>query len=98
MTHQLGMFDEPLPPHCRSLREPQPEPAEAERRSATRERVLARLQEGPATNVQLLDICMRFGARILELRREGYDIRTKPRGGGIFLYVLHAAPAAGREP
>ena len=33
---------------------------------------------------------LRFGARIFELRREGWDIETKPRRGTeLAAYILH---------
>lgn len=43
-----------------------------------RSRILARLQEAPATTVELMQELniMRPGARINELRGEGHDIRT----------------------
>ncbi|MDL4861972.1 helix-turn-helix domain-containing protein [Halomonas elongata] len=46
--------------------------------SSQRSRILARLNEGPATTMELMSELniMRPGARINELRSEGHDIRT----------------------
>ena len=68
------------------------------------EKVLARLQAGTLTQMEAIDElgCMRLGARVLELRDQGYDIRTTmievpARGGGIAhvaRYQLHPRPTA----
>ena len=63
-------------------------PAEAARRLSAKERVLLRLQAGPATNVELNAICYRYGGRIHELRGEGYLIDPEPLGRGVFRYTL----------
>jgi hypothetical protein len=62
---------------------------EVRRRTSAKARILARLQQGPALNTELNAICYRYGARILELRREGYDIRTEPQHGGLVRYTLY---------
>lgn len=64
----------------------------SEDRVNKRNAVLARLQQGPATSIDLNSICYRYGARILELRKQGYDISTR-KHDGTFLYTLnvHAA-------
>jgi hypothetical protein len=52
-----------------------------------KQRVLRALRAaGPqgVTNAQLNSICFRYGARIFELRREGYDIRQKQIKRGLF--------------
>ena len=56
---------------------------------ALQARILARLREGPALNTDLNAIAFRFGGRIHELRREGYDITTEPLHGGLVRYTLH---------
>lgn len=68
------------------------------------EKILARLQEGPLTQMEAITEigCMRLGARVLELRNEGHDIRTTmvevpARGGGtahVARYRLHPRPVA----
>lgn len=52
--------------------------------------VLARLEAGPATNIELIPISTRFSARIYDLRRAGYVIETDQldRGKGITQYTL----------
>lgn len=46
--------------------------------NSQRARIMARLSEGPATTMELMEELniMRPGARINELRGEGHDIRT----------------------
>ena len=67
--------------------------AELARLDGSRERVLARLQQGEATNIELATICLRFGARILELRRAGYPITSEQAGRGVWLYRLTGGAA-----
>jgi hypothetical protein len=53
--------------------------------------ILRLLKEaGPAgvTNQKLTEVSMRFGARIYELRKEGYDIKTKNEKRGVFRFIL----------
>jgi hypothetical protein len=52
---------------------------------------LARLQVGPADNVELsrADLGgLRFGARVRELRAVGHPIKTTHVEGGVYLYEL----------
>ena len=85
---QPGLFEQPLPPR------PAVSPAatalrvEQARRGSSRAAVLARLKAGSATNVELNDICFRYGARIFELRRLGYRITRTPVSGGFCRYTL----------
>lgn len=61
---------------------------ELTRRANNKTRILAALESGPKTNVQLALIGgLRFGGRLHELR-EAYDIRTEPLDGGLVRYVL----------
>jgi hypothetical protein len=56
--------------------------AEIDRRTTMRAAVLAALQSGPRDSRELNAICCRYGARLMELRREGWPIRSvAPRGG-----------------
>ena len=58
-----------------------------------KERILARLQRGPATNRDLNAIAFRYSARIAELRDEGHNIAWRAVKGcpGITLYRLENA-------
>jgi hypothetical protein len=58
-----------------------------------KERILARLQRGPATNRDLNQIAFRYSARIAELRDEGHSIVWSPVKGrqGLTLYRLENA-------
>ena len=55
-----------------------------------KERILARLRKGPASNRELNDIAFRYSARIAELRDEGFDIRWSAVKGrpGLIIYSL----------
>lgn len=61
---------------------------EAARLDSSKARILARLREGPASNVELNAIAFRFGGRIHELRAEGYRIVTEHGLGGRCTYTL----------
>ena len=58
-----------------------------------KDRILHRLQHGPATNRDLNYIAFRYSARIAELRDEGHHITWQPVKGcpGITLYRLENA-------
>ncbi len=78
-----------------------------ERRGSQRDEILSFLEaRGPAgaTNVELNEIGFRYGARLWELRKEGYRIRTESLGDGLFRFTLLSEPAeanplaAGKSP
>lgn len=58
-----------------------------------KDRILARLQRGPATNRDLNDIAFRYSARIAELRNEGHRIEWAAVKGrpGLTVYRLETA-------
>ncbi len=59
------------------------------RRSRNKDRVLARLEQGPATNVELVAIGgMRAMGRVHELRQAGYRIITERVDGGLWRVTL----------
>jgi hypothetical protein len=63
-------------------------PVEVQRRANLKDRVLARLQQGPVKNTELVQIGISYKARIFELREE-WDIRTEsPQVGGVCVYRL----------
>ena len=66
------------------------EHVERQRRQSNKEKLLNFLLEhGSATNIQLSQIAgLRFGARLMELRREGWSVETEPAHGGIVKYRL----------
>lgn len=94
MKHQRdqAMFDwdaynrvEPADPHI--------DPIDKRRVSRQAMAILSRLREGPATNGELLQIAARYGARIHELRKAGYQIPDPVRvSGGTFRYELKQEP------
>lgn len=52
------------------------------------DRVLARLQQGPATNLELITICQRISGRIYDLRRRGHIIAVDALQPGVYRYTL----------
>jgi len=52
--------------------------------------IIERLRKGPATNAELVQIAIRFTARIHELRKAGYDIEIvkKDHESGLVWYAL----------
>lgn len=55
-------------------------------------KILERLQQGPATNTELIAIAQRFGARLHDLKKAGYKIATERSDveAGIFVYRLES--------
>jgi hypothetical protein len=69
------------------------EHAEKQRRQSNKDKLLAHLLEhGSATNVELVHVAgMRFGARLMELRRDGWNVETIDLGRGLVRYTLKRA-------
>ncbi len=61
---------------------------QAPRITGQRLKILERLREGPATNMELNAICFRYGARIHELRGLGFKIKTVQEKAGVFRFEL----------
>lgn len=61
---------------------------EHDRRDSSKARILSRLRQGPALNTELNAIAFRFGARLLELKREGYAWTKEHQGAGVWRYML----------
>ena len=83
---QPTLFDVPV-----STPKPNPVARERARLNAAALRVLARLKEGPATNVELCHPSiggMRAVGRIHELRCDGWGIDKSHLSGGTWLYTL----------
>ena len=68
------------------------EPLRAERKRLSRqcEAMLARLQQGPATNRELAAISLKYTARISDLRAAGHDVDVVSRDhrSGLTVYRL----------
>ena len=63
-----------------------------------RDRILALLRHrghAGVTNPELNGVCLRYGARIFELRRQDFEIKTRREHGGVFRFALRWEP---REP
>lgn len=76
------------------IQAPHPSGENPRRLSAQCAALLARLQQGPATNVDLSAIAMRYSARIFDLRRQGYAIEITSRDAetGVVTYELRGEP------
>jgi hypothetical protein len=62
---------------------------------AQRARILVWLRmRGPkgVLNTELTELCMRYAARLHELRKAGYDIRTERLDESRFRFVLKGEP------
>ena len=61
-----------------------------ERVANQREMILSLLRQGSVTNFELADICLRYSARIHELRKQGHNIETvmENKKSGLVVYRL----------
>ena len=85
MTQQPTLWDAPAPPPV------SPVATERQRLNAAALRVIQRLKEGPATNVQLSQPeigGLRFGGRLFECKQDGWIIEKQQISGGLWLYRL----------
>ena len=97
-------------PNAEELSESSPEPnspepqAEAPRRKAKParkpaqsdcDRILALLQEGPATHIDLSDITPEYKRRVVELRELGHDVSVRTNPDEITVYRLGPRPNDG---
>jgi hypothetical protein len=64
------------------------EPAEIRRLATQNERILARLQRGPATNYELAQIALKYTSRIDDCRKAGHRITCTRHAGGGATYEL----------
>lgn len=66
------------------------DPVQDKRLNRQQAAVLERLQQGPATNMDLIPISTRFSSRIYELRKAGWRIETDyiDKAKGITQYTL----------
>ena len=63
-------------------------------------RVLERLRQGPATNLELAHPSvggMRAAARVHDLKLAGYEIRPEHQAGPVWIYTLVSEPAGARQ-
>ncbi len=62
---------------------------EVKRRLSNRDRVLARLKEGPASTLDLIVVGgTRAPGRVWELRQDGWPVMVEDHGEGKFIYKL----------
>lgn len=62
---------------------------ERDRLDNAKGRILARLRQGPATNLELAEICLRYTGRMSDLRiKDGHRIEKEHLGSGTWVYRL----------
>lgn len=89
MSKQLSLFEQHTAREQMEIAlNPTVEPHDVPRLSAQHRAILARLKEGPATNLQLSLIAMRFGARLEELKRAGHPWTKRLVKPGVYEYRL----------
>lgn len=84
------------------IRDPTFPAAEHPRAKRLHKLLAARHREGPATTHELAAVCLRFGARLHEMKRAGFLWTCEQVGPGTFRYrmlrdYLPDGPAAGRR-
>lgn len=69
------------------------DPLEQRRLSKQSAEILARLQQGPATNSELAKIALKYTSRISDLRKAGYNVQVCSRDGatGLTVYRLECS-------
>lgn len=58
------------------------------RLSAQSAAILARLRQGPATNIELREIAWRYPARVGDLKEAGFRITSRKQDGAVWVYTL----------
>lgn len=97
--NQPSLFKDPTRGQAEPKESAHPFPAEEraqkvkeKRLSNQCQRILERLQKGPATNVELAAISLKYTSRISDLRKLGHVIECKRLGGGLTRYTLRLTP------
>lgn len=88
MEKQLDLLDfrPALPP----VVDPNAHPDDKPRLSASSQAILDRLRDGPASNIDLMQVGgVRYGARIHDLRKYGYTISSDRAADGSWVYQVH---------
>ena len=91
---QLSLLDAPQTVYAAHRAEARSEVAQEQQRTdAAMWRILARLQQGPATGPELNAICYRYTGRMSDLRlHHGYTITKEHVTGGVWRYTLIGEP------
>lgn len=64
------------------------EPAEMQHLTTQNAKILARLQRGPASNVELAKLSLKYTSRLSDLRKAGLTVTCKRIPGGLSIYTL----------
>jgi hypothetical protein len=62
--------------------------SDAKRLSGQNAAILARLRRGPATNVELAALSLKYTSRVSDMRAAGYSIKCTFGPGGVNTYQL----------
>jgi len=94
VTQPSLSFDAPQTVYAAHRAEARSEVAQEQQRTdAAMWRILARLQQGPATGPELNAICYRYTGRMSDLRlKHGYQIEKEHVTGGVWRYTLIGEP------
>lgn len=79
----LSEHREPIAPT-----DPHVQPEDRKRLTGQNAAILAALQAGPRTNVELAAIALKYTSRCDDIRKAGYKITAKRLSGGTFVYTL----------
>lgn len=63
-------------------------PGEQQRLSGQNRKILLRLQQGPATNVELSAIALKYTSRVHDIRSAGFAITCERFPRGLAVYTL----------
>lgn len=93
MTHQTDLFADfgklDLVPEFRPT-DPHVVAKDVRRLTGQNLAILERLRKGPATNVELAQVAMKYTSRISDIRAKGYRIDCERLDGGVTRYRLVA--------
>jgi hypothetical protein len=86
MTQSRFLFaqDAPLPVRDTHVTDPD----EIHRLRSQNDRILERLQKGPASNYELAQISLKYTSRLSDLRKAGYTVTCERHAGGGATYEL----------
>lgn len=70
---------------------------DAAKQSASADRILARLREGPATSRDLAAIALKYTNRVSDLRQRGCQIDAERHAGGVWTYTLTSGPTPAQQ-
>jgi len=74
-------------------RDPNVEPEDKPRLTGQNAKILERLRQGPATNVELAQLALKYSSRVSDLRKAGFSVSCERVGrNGLTRYSLVGEP------